>query len=316
MMKPRDKLSIESLERIAIVICGGSIEYTTGGNEYFTAPYRTMHDISLLMKHVGLTVNSTLSRYKAIIATLVDNNSHATMTKLIAEAVKPIKFITSGSDLDATVEYLNTVLSFDGLQVKLKNNIAKLIPVSPSYIETDELIDIRGTGGDYVEFLRYYDEKIDTRLQNSDYDGAITVAKTKIERQLDFIHETIAGTFDNKADFNQKYKAVTKLINLDVSSGADRPLKKILSGLFSVIDGMAQLRNEVADSHPAQYRAEERHAILAVNASRTISAFLHDVCENQMHDGYPLITWAKLDEMIDVHIDFAAQRKLDEARGK
>lgn len=315
-MKPSDKLSIESLERIAIVICGGNIEYTIGKNEYFTAPYRTMHDIGVLMKHVGLTVDPTLSRYKTTVATLVDNNSHVTMAKLISEILKPIKFVSSGSDLNVTVEYLNAVLRFDNLQIVLKNNTAKLVLLSSSHIETDELVDIRGTGGDYVEFLRYYDEKIDTRLQNSDYDGAITVAKTKVERQLDFIHETIVGSFDKKADFNQKYKAVTKLISLDVSSGLDKPIKKILSGLFSVIDGMAQLRNEVADSHPARYRAEARHAVLAVNASRTISAFLHDVCENQMHDGYPLVTWAKLDDMVDAHIDFEAQRMIDERRGK
>lgn len=310
------QISLESLERLAMVICGGQIEYSLGSNEYFTTPYRTMHDIEMLMKQVGLPIDLSLSRYKATIATLVDNNSLGTVEKLIQETIKPIKFTATGTDIDSAIGYMNEMFHYDGLQLDIHSNSVRLTRKHLSSIEIDDLVDIRGTGGNYIVFLRYYDDKIASRLQNEDYDGAITLAKTKVERQLDFIHETIQGSFDKKADCNQKYKAVAKLINLEVSGDIDKALKKILSGLFSIIDGMAQLRNEVADSHPAQYRAEKRHAILAVNASKTISAFLHDVCENQMHAGYPLVTWAAMEQMVDASIDFEAQRAADIRRGK
>lgn len=59
----------------------------------------------------------------------------------------------------------------------------------------------------------------------------------------------------------------------------DENLKQILSGVFSIINGVSSLRNKYSDAHgagprSATYRIDERHAVLTVNLAKTISEYL------------------------------------------
>ncbi len=55
--------------------------------------------------------------------------------------------------------------------------------------------------------------------------------------------------------------------------------KQILSGIISIIDGLSNLRNVMSDAHgkskTKHYKPAARHAILAVNITKTISEFLY-----------------------------------------
>jgi len=51
-------------------------------------------------------------------------------------------------------------------------------------------------------------------------------------------------------------------------------LKQILTGLTSIISGLAGLRNKMSDAHVASYKPSKHHAKLAVNAAKTIVEFL------------------------------------------
>ena len=56
-------------------------------------------------------------------------------------------------------------------------------------------------------------------------------------------------------------------------------LKQILSGVFSIINGVSSLRNSHSDSHgtgpiKSKFKIDERHAILTVNLSKTITEYL------------------------------------------
>lgn len=48
----------------------------------------------------------------------------------------------------------------------------------------------------------------------------------------------------------------------------------MLSGLISVVDGIAEMRNKMSDSHARRQKPEKHHAKLAVNSAKTISEFL------------------------------------------
>ncbi|WP_230869438.1 abortive infection family protein [Iocasia frigidifontis] len=62
-------------------------------------------------------------------------------------------------------------------------------------------------------------------------------------------------------------------------------LKQISSGFFSIINGISSLRNELSDAHgklkKGYYKPEYRHAMLAVNSSKTTSEFLYSSWENR-----------------------------------
>ena len=58
-------------------------------------------------------------------------------------------------------------------------------------------------------------------------------------------------------------------------------LRQILSGLTSIVSGLASMRNIMSDSHSIRYKPAEHHARLAVNTSKTLSHFLFDTNKYQ-----------------------------------
>jgi Abortive infection C-terminus len=66
-------------------------------------------------------------------------------------------------------------------------------------------------------------------------------------------------------------------LNLSPDQHTETGFKQILKGASSVIDGLANLRNKLSDSHghsARQARPGARHAALAVNMAGAMSMFL------------------------------------------
>src|SRR5207237_10541410 len=58
-------------------------------------------------------------------------------------------------------------------------------------------------------------------------------------------------------------------------------LKQILSGLTSIVSGIATMRNKMGDAHAQTYRPRKHHAKLAINAAKTLADFLFETYEYQ-----------------------------------
>lgn len=60
---------------------------------------------------------------------------------------------------------------------------------------------------------------------------------------------------------------------------AQKSFKQILSGCFSVIQGIGEIRNEISDAHGKSqvryYKTDERHAMFAVGVAKAISDFMY-----------------------------------------
>ena len=83
------------------------------------------------------------------------------------------------------------------------------------------------------------------------------------------------------------YKAVASILHMSPGDYEDEFLKQILSGVFSIVNGVSGLRNAYSDSHgtspsKATYKIDERHAILTVNLAKTISEYLFLSYENSV----------------------------------
>ena len=70
------------------------------------------------------------------------------------------------------------------------------------------------------------------------------------------------------------YKELQKELSLSPGTYDSPGLKQILSGLTSIVNGLANLRNEASDSHASIYKPAKRHAELAVNCSKSVSNFI------------------------------------------
>ena len=66
-------------------------------------------------------------------------------------------------------------------------------------------------------------------------------------------------------------------LQFDPGAVEDDDLKRILSGLFSIADGIGALRTHASTAHGSghsRYRLEPAHARLAVHAAHTLAAFV------------------------------------------
>ena len=120
-------------------------------------------------------------------------------------------------------------------------------------------------------------------LNASDYDGAITNARTLIEEILLSIEEQLEGTrqpYDG--NLMVLYKSVSKQINLyPDDSQTGNSFNEILRGFISIINGFAGISNSIADRHATAKHPRKHHAKIAVNSAMIIADFLLDSFEYQ-----------------------------------
>jgi len=125
-------------------------------------------------------------------------------------------------------------------------------------------------------FLKEQIQKANAALQEQEYARAITLARTLAEQvQFSiFEHEGLERP-EAKGDLAGLYKHTKKILNLDPSNeDLDKALKKILSGLISILDGLGPLSSDAGDRHAMTYNPQKHHAQLAVNTAFTFCDFL------------------------------------------
>jgi hypothetical protein len=127
--------------------------------------------------------------------------------------------------------------------------------------------------------LTAVDKEFERALANieSDPPTAITAACSILESLFKVYIEDTPGV-DMPADQSLKplWKAVSKHIGLDPASVEDEDVKKVLSGLNSIVDGIGSLRTHIGSAHGRGrqgYRLQGRHARLAIHASHTLVGF-------------------------------------------
>ena len=84
-------------------------------------------------------------------------------------------------------------------------------------------------------------------------------------------------TSPTKQDLQSLWKVVRDSLGMDTKSIEDEDLKRILSGLYSITDGIGALRTHASSAHGAGrkiYNLKPRHARLAINSAHTLTMFI------------------------------------------
>ena len=127
----------------------------------------------------------------------------------------------------------------------------------------------------------------EARIESADYSGAITSAKSLVEGVCKELL-TILGedTSDRAEKFPKLVSRTLMKLNLHSSNKKlDDTLKEITSGLSKTINGLNDIRNISGDSHSKTLNPSFHHAVLAVNAAKTITSFLFHTYEYQKEKG-------------------------------
>ena len=216
------------------------------------------------------------SRWKFAEDKIRELNGKDAIRVVIARTLDPAAFIDFDKPLSEAVNYLNKYLKFDdyevlidGKHVKIRNLKGPTVELEHPYKESAELTHL------------FIDEQIQTcerKIAESDFDGAITNARSLLEAVLVSLERELSPTpEDYDGDLVKLYRRVQKLLNLDPSrKDVSESLKQVLSGLTSIVNGLASLRNKMSDAHVTTSRASRHHAKLAVNAAKTLADFLFE----------------------------------------
>jgi hypothetical protein len=90
-----------------------------------------------------------------------------------------------------------------------------------------------------------------------------------------------------KQDLQSVWKVVRSDMRFDPSSVQDDDLKRILSGLASVVDGIGAFRTHASSAHGQGrkiYKLKPRHARLSINAAHTLTLFIIETWDESEND--------------------------------
>jgi hypothetical protein len=212
-------------------------------------------------------------------------NGSAKLTEVLLKALDPREFAQVNKDVGTALAQLNENLKYDGYELvrdglifKTRNLAGIKVVLDVSSKVPDELTQLA-----IDENIRKCDEK----LSEGDYSGAITNARSMIEAVLIGLEkELVSPIAEYDGDLLKLYQRVQKLLNLrpdrkDVSNAH----RQVLSGLISVVNGIAMMRNKMSDAHASTYRPSRHHAKLAVYAATTLADFLFETKNYQKAHG-------------------------------
>ena len=127
--------------------------------------------------------------------------------------------------------------------------------------------------------LREVEIEFDRALKNVDTDpgAAVTAACAIVEALCKVYIEDEGLELPTDQTVKPLWKVVRKHLKVDPADIEDDDLKPILSGLISIVEGVAAFRTHVGSAHGhgrKSYRPEPRHARLAVHTAHTLATFV------------------------------------------
>ena len=225
----------------------------------------------------------TLSRSTLTEDELHKVNGTETMKRIIEDAVDSRHYLNTEYNVESAVNFINEYLIYDGLELIKIGLLYELQPKDCENFILSELSESLDSKKDEHVFILEQAGKCRQKVEDGDYDGAITNARSMVEGVMeDFLSRTRGESPRCDGDLNKLFKHVKNDLDLDVNSvGLDGTLKQTLSGLNSIVTGLAGLSNKMGDRHAREYKPEKHHAALAVNTAFTLCAFLLSSLDTQ-----------------------------------
>ena len=243
------------------------------------SPYRSGPKLVSLFNELGrndVYEQGFPSRWSYAEDSIRSLNGKPELILLIQMVFDPREFLDTKFNINEALEFFNKYLSYEKHEVVVDNGYAKVRDLQGT--EVKFIHPFQNSRIDAHLFIDEQVKKCDQKISAGDYYGAITNARSLLEAVLTEIEHDLnpdAPKYDG--NLVKLYRRVQKMMNL----GPDRKditdtLKQVLSGLNSIVSGIAGLRNKMSDAHVAIYKPSKHHAKLAVNAAKTIADFLFE----------------------------------------
>lgn len=225
------------------------------------------------------------SRWKYTEEKLLPLNETSSLRKLINQIFDAREWIGKDLNPEIAAAHLNKFLKYDGYELvrdgdhfKVQETGAVAVQFDTPFPQSQEVNHV---------FIEEQVRKCDKKIDEGDFGGAITNARSLVEAVLLEIEKRLSlASPQYDGDLIKLNKRVQTLLNLDPArKDISDMLRQVLSGLTSVVNGLASMRNKMSDAHAAGYQASRHHAKLAVNSAKTFADFIFDTYSYQKGTG-------------------------------
>lgn len=199
-------------------------------------------------------------------------NETTKLKSIIEHSLDPRDFLDTDFNLEESILDFNTFLKFDGYELKKIGNLYKITDSKGILVKSETV-----KGIDHA-FIQEQLQKCNDKIAQSDFNGAITNARSLAEAVMIEIIEKHEGVeIKNDGKIDNLYRRVKKILNLTIDRKVmPSTVVQILSGLDSIVGGIAGLSNNSGDRHANKFKTKKHHARLAVNSVMTLVDFLFE----------------------------------------
>ena len=224
------------------------------------------------LRHTNKTHPTPLAVAGNIICTYIEDPEMAASDQAL-QMLSEGEFITKKRELVRKVE---AVLARYGLRYQL-GGIIMSGGMTPSKTLGDLI-----KGRDLPAIHREFERALNT--VDATPRDAVSAAANILESIFKTYIEDNGLPMPDKQDLQPVFKVVRADLGLDPGSVEDQDLQRIISGLFSVVDGIGALRTHASSAHSEGrrgYKLEPRHSRLAVNAAHTVATFVMEMWDKK-----------------------------------
>lgn len=180
-------------------------------------------------------------------------------------------------DKETSIQRINSALEQYGLAYGFGGKIYGASISTPSRSLGDMLKEL---------LISEINDEFDRAYKSVDTDppSAVTAACAIVEAMCKSYIAEHALTLPTKQTIKDLWKVVAKHMKLSPERVEDEDLKRILSGLTSITDGVGSLRTHAGSAHgqaKRTYRLEPRHARLAVHSAHTLCLFAMETWQSE-----------------------------------
>ena len=181
--------------------------------------------------------------------------------------------------VEEIMEKINGCLYFSGKKlIKIENNFFIQARNKTVSLPTEK---IKIVDSEYIKNIHSQALKC---ISENDFDSVVTKSRTLLEEVYCYGIEQKGEEITEKGNINKLYRKIRELYDMNTEKNLDDRIKKLLSGLNSIVDAIAEIRNNNSDAHGVgknRIKISEHHANLVLNSATTLAEFILSVIENK-----------------------------------
>lgn len=182
--------------------------------------------------------------------------------------------------VESVLGEINTHLFLSGNKLIKSSNRFMIIPV-----QSDPVFELPAVQNINVEYIRSLRERCADDIATGNYDSVITKSRTLIEEILIYILEKNNIEIAAKGEIKKLYAQFKTRYNMNTQKGFCERVNKLLSGLETILQAIAEMRNMNSDAHGVgqnRINIKKRDAQLVINSAMIFSEYLLETYENNL----------------------------------